>query len=134
MVVLTGTFSRAIHIASAACHTLDSLTDLIALTFIVIATDLLTDVFMAELVALTVGVDVTNRFAEAALTLEVVSTLLVGDALDGLAGTCNHWRGVGEVASRADAEGSLVDGLTEGIGSADGVVAGVNTLVVDARQ
>lgn len=129
LVLFASLLSWAIHMRPATFHALDSLADFVALTLIVIPADILAEVSMTKRVALAVGVDVTDRLTEPGLALEVVGALLVGDALDRLAGAAHHGRGVGRESARADAEWALFDRLADGVGAADGALARVDALV-----
>ena len=134
LVVFASLIAGAVDIGPASFDALDSLADLVGLALVVVPADLLADRLVAELVALAVGVDATNRFAETGLALEVVRALFVGDALDRLPGTGHHRGGVGRVSRLAYAEGALVDRLAEGVGPADGAVAGVHALVSNTGE
>lgn len=101
----------------------------------VLSADLLTNIVHAELVREAVAVVIAHRLAERGIALEAFGTLVVREAVGGLANASHGGGRVGKEPVDARALSSLIDDLAIGVGSAAGFsFAGVGAPVGDTAH
>lgn len=133
--VVTRLVGATVNVGAAALDTPDTLADLVRVTVLVIATNVLAKVAKTQLVSRTVTVLSADRFAKATVTLEIIpGTLVGGGTLGWCPDTTDHGRRALDKSSGTNAKSTLINNLALGIGTTNSALARINTPVGKAGQ